>query len=91
MQLRGKPSEGSHFSLVQEESQLSGLDGTMKFLLADLIDKLIHPQNLLRFVKCQIKAPTEKYVFSQEKKKKKATPSNLLRSIQFKKVEESWS
>lgn len=42
----------------------------MKFLLADLIDKLIHPQNLLQFVKRQIKAPTEKYVFSIGSKKK---------------------
>lgn len=46
---------------MQEESQLSGLDGKMRFLLADLIDKLIRPENLLQFVKCQIKAPTEKY------------------------------
>lgn len=69
--------------LVQEESQLSGLDGTMKFLLADLIDKLIHPQNLLRFVKCQIKAPTEKYVFSQGKKKKK---SNAKQSVEVNSV-----
>lgn len=56
---------------MQRESQLAGLDETMKFLLADLRDELIHPQNLLRFVKCQIKAPTEKYVFSRGRREKK--------------------
>lgn len=70
---------------MQDESQLTGLDGTMEFLLADLIDKLIHPQNLLQFVKRQIKAPTEKYVFSRGSWKK-AKLSNLLRSIQLQNV-----